>query len=124
MGPGGIAIAYAVIRLSRVIDEVGTAVKSITEETTPLLEEVTTTVKLVNGPLHSINRVTKSVEDISSKISTTTSAFLDKNELAMKVAGGLLTAAQLRKGKNRTKAKTKGKSSKKSKSFVDDEESE
>jgi len=103
---------------------VGVAVKSITEETTPLLEEVTTTVKLVNGPLHSINRVTKSVEDLSSKISATTSTFLDKNELAMKVAGGLLTAAQLRKGKGKSKSKNNGKSSKKAKSFVDDEEFE
>ncbi|MFM8965699.1 MAG: DUF948 domain-containing protein, partial [Actinomycetota bacterium] len=49
-----ISIAYAVFRLGRAIDEVGTAVKNISNETTPLLNEVTTTVELVNGPLESI----------------------------------------------------------------------
>ena len=55
MGPGGIAviilssaaaviaiaIAYAVIRLGRVIDQFSKAIKDVTNETTPLLEEVT-----------------------------------------------------------------------------------
>ena len=70
-----------------------------------------------NGPLQSINKVTKSMEELSSKISTNTSAFLDKNQMAMKAAGAVLTAAQMRKKKNR-------KSGKKSKSarYVDDEE--
>jgi hypothetical protein len=57
------------------------------------------------------------MEELSSKISTNTSSFLDKNQMAMKAAGAVLTAAQMRK-------KKKGKSSKKSKSarYVDDEE--
>jgi uncharacterized protein YoxC len=112
-----LAIAYAVLRLGRAIDEVGTAVKEISQETTPLLHEVTTTVELVNGPLQSINKVTKSMEELSNKISTNTSSFLDKNQMAMKAAGAVLTAAQMRKRK-------KGKPSKKGKSarYVDDEE--
>ena len=111
MGPGGIAviilssaaaviaiaIAYAVIRLGRVIDQFSKAIKDVTNETTPLLEEVTTTVKLVNGPLSSLNKVTKTVEDVTTKIAGSTSSFLDKNEIAMKVASGLLGAAKLRK---------------------------
>ena len=79
MGPGGIAtiiaassllviaiaISYAVIRVGRFIDEARASLKAVTEETTPLIEEVHTTVTLVNGPLQSFNRITKNVEDIS-----------------------------------------------------------
>ena len=119
MGPGGIAviilssaaaviaiaIAYAVIRLGRVIDQFSKAIKDVTNETTPLLEEVTTTVKLVNGPLTSLNKVTKTVEDVTTKIAESTSSFLDKNEIAMKVASGLLGAAKLRKKSAKKKAR-------------------
>lgn len=119
MGPGGIAviilssaaavialaIAYAVIRLGRVIDQFSKAIKDVTNETTPLLEEVTTTVKLVNGPLTSLNKVTKTVEDVTTKIAGSTSSFLDKNEIAMKVASGLLGAAKLRKKSAKKKAR-------------------
>ena len=58
-----IAIAYAVVRLGRAIDEVGASVKAITADTTPLLEEATTTVRLVNGPLQSVNNITKAAEE-------------------------------------------------------------
>ena len=119
MGPGGIAviilssaaavialaIAYAVIRLGRVIDQFSKAIKDVTNETTPLLEEVTTTVKLVNGPLTSLNKVTKTVEDVTTKIAGSTSSFLDKNEIAMKVASGLLGSAKLRKKSAKKKAR-------------------
>jgi len=58
MGPGGIAtiiaassllviaiaISYAVIRVGRFIDEAKASLKAVTEETTPLIEEVHTTV--------------------------------------------------------------------------------
>ena len=64
------------------------------------------TVELVNGPLQSINRVTKSVEDLTTKITETTSNFIDKNQAAMKAAGAILTAAKLRKkGKKKSKRK-------------------
>ena len=111
MGPGGIAtiiaasslaiiaaaIAYAIVRLGKLIDEASISLKSITDETTPLLHEVTTTAELINGPLHSINKVTKSVEEVATKITSATGNFVDSNSMAMKVAGGLLTAAKLKK---------------------------
>jgi methyl-accepting chemotaxis protein len=112
MGPGGIAtiiascslaiiaiaIGYAIVRVGRLVDQAGDAIKKITDETTPLLEEVTTTVSLVNGPLKSINKITKSAEELTEKISTASVTFLDKNNLAMKAAGVILAAAQLKKG--------------------------
>ncbi len=121
MGPGGIAtiiaasalaviaiaIAYAIVRLGRLVDEASDSLKSIVAETTPLLEEVTTTVELINGPLQSINKVTKSVEDLSEKITNASSSFLDKNNMAMKAAGVLLTAAQMKKGATKGKGANK-----------------
>ena len=78
MGPGGIAtiiasvsllviavaIGYAVIRLGRLIDEAKVSLKVFTDETTPLIKESTRTVELVNGPLESINKITKNVESV------------------------------------------------------------
>ncbi|MCF8521844.1 MAG: DUF948 domain-containing protein [Candidatus Planktophila sp.] len=119
MGPGGIAtiiascsllviataVAYAVIRLGRFIDEAKVSLKTMTDETAPLIEEVHTTVTLVNGPLHSLNRITKNIEDISTKVSDTTSSFMDKGGPALKVAGALLGASQMKKGRSKKKKK-------------------
>ena len=118
MGPGGvatiiaacalliiaIAISYVVIRVGRFIDEAKVSLKSLTNETAPLIEEVHTTVSLVNGPLKSINRITKNAEDISDKVSDATSSFINKNGSAVKVAGALLSAASLSKSRSKKKA--------------------
>ena len=118
MGPGGIAtitaacalfiiaiaISYVVIRFGRFIDEAKLSLKSLTDETAPLIEEVHTTVTLVNGPLKSINRITKNAEDISDKVSDATSSFISKNGSAVKVAGALLSAASLSKSRSKKKA--------------------
>lgn len=111
MGPGGIAtiiaacsllviavaVSYAVVRIGRLIDEAKISLKTVTDETKPLLEEVTTTVQLVNGPLESVNRITKNVEEVSSRLTETASSFLVKGGPAVKALGLLVTAAQMRK---------------------------
>lgn len=118
MGPGGIAtiiaaaslfviavaVAYAVFRVSRLIDEARTSLHAFTEETTPLLEESTRTLELINSPLESIARITKNVEEVSSKVSGATTGFMEKNGPAVKVAGALLSAAQISKGRKKKKA--------------------
>ncbi len=126
MGPGGIAtiiaasslaviaiaISYVVIRVGRLVDEAKVSLKSLTDETAPLIEEVTTTVTLVNGPLQSINKITKSAEELTEKITSATGSFMDKNTLAMKAAGAILAAAQLKKGASNSKSsKSKRRSS-------------
>ena len=117
MGPGGIAtiiaasslavislaIAYAIIRVGRLVDEAKASLKALTDETAPLIDEVHTTVTLVNGPLHSINRVTKNIEDLSDKVNQATTGFINKNSSAVKVAGSLLSAAQMSKGRSKKK---------------------
>ena len=117
MSPGGIAtiiaasafavialaIAYVVIRVGHLIDEAKLSLKTLTDEVAPLIDEVNTTVTLVNGPLHSINRVTKNIEDLSDKVNEATTDFMNKNGSAVKVAGALLSAAQLSKGRSKKK---------------------
>ncbi len=119
MGPGGIAtiiaacsllviafaIGYAVIRVGRFVDEAKLSLKVLVEEAAPLIEEVHTSVTLINGPLHSFNKISKNVEDISTRISETASSFLDKRGAAIKVAGALLTAAQMSKARAKKKKK-------------------
>ena len=116
MGPGGIAtiiaacslliiagaISYAVIRIGRLIDEAKVSLKTMTDEAKPLLDEVTTTVKLVNGPLESLNRVTRNVEEVSAKVSDVASSFMSKGGPAVKVAGLLLSAAQMSNPRKRS----------------------
>jgi uncharacterized protein YoxC len=111
MGPGGIAtiiaasalaviaiaIAYAIIRLGRLIDEASAALRDIKNETAPLIEEVTTTVSLVNGPLQSINKISKSAEELSTKVTGAAGSFIDKNGSLLKIAGALFGAAKARK---------------------------
>lgn len=102
MGPGGIAtiiaasslaviaiaISYTVIRLSRLIDE------------------VTQTISMINGPLKNLSNAGKSIEQLTKKISITAENFLDENPIAMKAAAAVMSAAKLKKkGKKKSKAK-------------------
>ena len=117
MGPGGIAtiiaacslliiaiaISYAVMRIGRLIDEAKLSLKTVTEEATPLIEEVTATVKLVNGPLESLNRITKSAEHVSSKVSDVATSFMGKGGPAVKVLGLLMSAAKFKASRDQKK---------------------
>lgn len=117
MGPGGIAtiiaasslfvlavaVAFAVFRISRFIDEAKLSLKTFTDETAPLLSESTKTLTLINSPLESFAKITKNVEEVSTKVTDVTTDFMDKNGPAVKVAGALLSAAQLSKGRKSKK---------------------
>ena len=111
MGPGGIAtiiaatsllviafaLGYAVIRVWRFIDEAKVSLKAFTDETTPLLKESTRTVELVNGPLESINKITKNVEQVSEKVAGAADSFVSKGGPAVKALGFLASAASAKK---------------------------
>ncbi|MDA2963453.1 MAG: DUF948 domain-containing protein [Actinomycetota bacterium] len=118
MGPGGIAtiiassalliiaiaMSYVVIRVGRFVDEAKLSLKSLTDETAPLIQEVHTTVTLVNGPLKSINRISKNAEDLSDKVTQASQSFMSKNSSAVKVAGALLSIASAKKARAKKKA--------------------
>jgi hypothetical protein len=93
------------LQYNKIADEAKISLKAVTDEATPLIEEVHTTVTLVNGPLQSFNRITKNVEEISEKVTSATSSLLDKSGPALKVAGALVTAAQMGKGRAKKKKK-------------------
>lgn len=111
MGPGGIAtiiaasallviafaLGYAVIRLARFIDEAKVTLKTFTDETTPLIKESTRTVELVNGPLESINKITKNVESVTEKVAGAADTFVSKGGPAVKALGFLASAASAKK---------------------------
>ena len=115
MGPGGIAtiiaaaslfviavaIAYTVFRVSKFIDEAKTSLKAFTDDTTPLLNESTRTLELINGPLESFAKITKSVEEVTSKVTGATTGFMESP--TGRVAGALLGAATLSKGRKSKK---------------------
>jgi uncharacterized protein YoxC len=117
MGPGGIAtiiasvsllviaaaVAYVVIRVGKLVDEASTSLKTLTEETAPLIEESTRTLELINSPLESFARITKNVEEVTNKVTDATTGFMEKNGPAVKVAGALLSAAQINKGRKSKK---------------------
>jgi hypothetical protein len=83
-----IAISYTVIRASRLIDE------------------ITTTISMINGPLKNISNAGKSIEQITKKVTKAAEDFLDENPIAMKAAAAVVTAAKLKK-KSKKKSKAK-----------------
>ncbi|MEI8214475.1 MAG: DUF948 domain-containing protein [Actinomycetota bacterium] len=115
MGPGGIAtiiaavsllviavaISYTVIRVSRFIDEAKVSLKAFTDDTTPLLAESTRTLELINSPLESFAKITKNVEEVTTKVTGATTGFMDSP--TGRVAGALLGAASLNKGRKSKK---------------------
>ena len=115
MGPGGIAtiiaatslfviavaVAYTVFRVSKFIDEAKTSLKAFTDDTTPLLNESTRTLELINGPLESIAKITKNVEEVTTKVTDVTSGFMASP--TGRVAGALLSAATISKGRKSKK---------------------
>ena len=115
MGPGGIAtiiaaaslfviavaVAYTVFRVSKFIDEAKTSLKAFTDDTTPLLNESTRTLELINGPLESIAKITKNVEEVTTKVTDATTGFMASP--TGRVAGALLSAATISKGRKSKK---------------------
>jgi uncharacterized protein YoxC len=115
MGPGGIAtiiaaaslfviavaVAYTVFRVSKFIDEAKISLKAFTDDTTPLLNESTRTLELINGPLESIAKITKNVEEVTTKVTDATTGFMASP--TGRVAGALLSAATISKGRKSKK---------------------
>ena len=101
MGPGGIATIIAAASLA----VIAAAIAYTVVRASRLIDEITTTVSLINKPLTSITKAAKSVEDLATKVIDATDTFLENNPLAMKAAGAIVAAAKLKKGKKRKAAK-------------------
>ncbi|WP_298251256.1 DUF948 domain-containing protein [uncultured Arthrobacter sp.] len=66
-------LAVPIWKLGRVFDELRKAIRTVTEETTPLIEEVTSTVSTTHQQLRTVDGITSNVSDASANISALSS---------------------------------------------------
>jgi len=70
-----LALAFVVLKLSRTVEETQRLVAGITDQTVPLLGEITTSVTHVNQELVRVDAITANVQSISGNVSALTSLF-------------------------------------------------
>ncbi|MEN9294158.1 MAG: hypothetical protein RIS01_772 [Actinomycetota bacterium] len=102
MGPGGIATIIAASSLA----VIAIAISYTVIRASRLIDEITTTISMINGPLKNISNAGKSIEQITKKVTKAAEDFLDENPIAMKAAAAVVTAAKLKK-KSKKKSKAK-----------------
>jgi uncharacterized protein YoxC len=68
-------LGVPLIKLGRVLDEARVTVRGVSDGTTPLLSEVTTTVASTNQQLTKVDTITSNVAQISTNASALTSLF-------------------------------------------------
>ncbi|MBK6874499.1 MAG: DUF948 domain-containing protein [Kineosporiaceae bacterium] len=68
-------LGVPLIKLGRVLDETRLTVRGVSDGTTPLLSEVTTTVATTNQQLTKVDTITSNVAQVSTNISALTSLF-------------------------------------------------
>jgi uncharacterized protein YoxC len=68
-------LAIPLVKLGRVFDETRTMIKGVSDETVPLINEVTTTVVTANAQLVRVDAITSNVQSITSNVSALTSLF-------------------------------------------------
>lgn len=66
-------LAVPIWKLGRVLDELRTAIRTVTDGTTPLIEEVTSTVSTTHQRLKTVDGITSNVSDASANISALSS---------------------------------------------------
>ena len=66
-------LAVPVWKLGKVFDELRAAIRTLSEETTPLIDEVTTTVSTTNLQLQKVDGISSNVSDASANISALSS---------------------------------------------------
>ena len=102
MGPGGIATIIAASSLAVIAIAVSYTVIRVSR----LIDEVTQTISMINGPLKNLSNASRSLEQLTKKVTKSAENFLDENPIAMKAAAAVMTAAKLKKkGKKKSKVK-------------------
>lgn len=66
-------LAYALVKLARVLAETTKLIAGISERTAPLLDEVTTTVTQTNHQLERVDVITRNVQSVTDNVSGLTS---------------------------------------------------
>jgi uncharacterized protein YoxC len=68
-------IAYVLVKLGKVVGDTSKLVNGVTDQTVPLLGEVTTSVVHVNVELERVDAITANVQTISGNVSALTGLF-------------------------------------------------
>ena len=68
-------LAIPLIKLGGVLDETRTMIKGVSEETVPLLSEVTSTVTTTNAQLVRVDAITSNVQAATTNVSALTALF-------------------------------------------------
>ena len=68
-------IGYVLVKLGRVVGEAGKLVTGVTDQTVPLLGEVTTSVVHINTELERVDAITANVQNVTTNVSALTAVF-------------------------------------------------
>lgn len=68
-------LAYPIVKLGRVLDEARQLVKGVSEESVPLLGEVTTTVSTTNAQLERVDAITSNAQTVTTNAAALSSLF-------------------------------------------------
>lgn len=68
-------LAIPLVKLGRVFDETSSAIRGVSENVTPLLEEATTTISETNRQLARVDAITSSVEEATGNVSALVALF-------------------------------------------------
>jgi uncharacterized protein YoxC len=68
-------LAYPIVKVGRLVEDLRHGVQGISEQTIPLLSEVTTTVSTTNAQLVRVDAITTNVQQITTNASALTSLF-------------------------------------------------
>lgn len=66
-------LALPIIKLGKVFDELTATIRSLNNETTPLIGEVTKTVASTNAQIEKVDNITSNVSDASANVSALSS---------------------------------------------------
>ena len=69
------ALAIPLVKLGGVLDETRSMIKGVSDETVPLLSEVTTTVTTTNAQLVRVDAITSNVQAATTNVSALTALF-------------------------------------------------
>jgi cellulase/cellobiase CelA1 len=68
-------LAIPLVKLGRVFDETSAAIRGLSENVTPLLEEATTTISESNKQLARVDAITTNIEEVTGNVSSLVALF-------------------------------------------------
>src|SRR5688500_9225936 len=68
-----VMLAVPILKLGKVLDEVRTSIRSLSDGATPLMDEVTATVSTTNQQLKKVDGISSNVSDASANLSALSS---------------------------------------------------